>query len=70
MRSFVFIVQGIASFLFFVGVVGIISHLFNVLIFGEKDRRTKDEMWGMPIAMGAFIIFFLIIALLINAILH
>jgi len=70
MRALVFIVQGLASFLFFVGAVGVVSHLFNVLLFGKKNRRTKDEMWGMPVAMGAFILFFLMFALIINWLIH
>lgn len=38
--------------------VGIISYIFNVIIFGRKDKRTIEEALGFPIAFGGVILFF------------
>jgi len=66
MDSLVFIAQGVFSFLFFIGVVGFLVYLSNVLWFGKNHKRTKEEMWGMPFAMGVFILFSLVLAALFN----
>jgi len=57
---------GVASFVCFIIGVGLMSHLSNLLIFGRDDKRTKDEMWGMPIAIGVFMALTLGLALLLH----
>ena len=61
-------ILGIISLFGLVIGVGLASHLFNVLVFGKDDRRTKAEMLGFPLVFGVLVTLLLLGALLFKAI--